>query len=66
MSLTMENQIVPEFTELEWRLAFSRARTPKSQAPSVRTADDRATPDTIAPERLRLASAGIKYLSAII
>jgi hypothetical protein len=66
MYLTMENQIVPEFTELEWRLALSRARTPKSQAPSVRTGDDRATPDTIAPERLRLASAGIKYLSAII
>ena len=66
MSLTMENQIVPEFTELEWRLAFSRARAPRSQPPSVRTGDDRATPNTIPPGRLRLVSAGIKYLSAII
>ena len=66
MPLTMQNQIAPEFTELELRLAFSRARAPKFQPPSVRTRDDRATPDTIAPGRLLLASAGIKYLSAII
>jgi hypothetical protein len=66
MPLTMENRIVPEITELEWRLAVSRARALRSQPSSVRTGDDHATPDTIAPGRLRLASAGIKYLSAIV
>jgi hypothetical protein len=66
MPSTMENRIVPEITELEWRLAVSRTRALRSQPSSVRTGDDRATPETIAPGRLRLASAGIKYLSAIV
>jgi len=62
----MEKQSVPEFTELEWKLALSRVSAPRQGPPSVRTRDDRATPETIPPDRLRLASAEIKCLSAII
>ena len=62
MPLTHEKQTTQEFTELEWKLAVSRFACP----PFVRPRDDRATPEAIRPERLRLASAGIKYLSAII
>lgn len=56
----------PEFSDLEWRLALSRAARSQPKPASASTGDDRTTPESIPPERLRLASANIRYLSAII
>jgi hypothetical protein len=66
MPRVLENQSALEIREAEFRLAFSQARVPKSRSYSIRTEDDGATPETIPLSRLHLASAGIKYLSAII
>ena len=66
MSLAIENQSVMQCTDLEWKLALSRVAPQRQRPPSVRTTDDRATPETIPPERLRLASANIRFLSALI
>ena len=53
MASTIEEQTDPEFTELEWKLAFSRGPAHSPQQPTpVPTSDDRATPESIPPERL--------------
>lgn len=59
-------QAGPDFTKLERRLALSLAAHAEQQPAPVSTTDERSTPEQIPPERLRLASANIRYLSAII
>ncbi len=59
-------QAGPDFTELEWRLALARANRSGHEVLPISNSDDRSTPEAIPPERLRLASANIRYLSAII
>jgi hypothetical protein len=66
MPPSIAEQALPEFTELEYEFALARAARSRQQATPVPARDDRATPETIPPERLRLASANITHLSAII
>jgi hypothetical protein len=67
MSATLDKQAVSELTELDWTLALSHAVHSRQQHAPLPARDvDRATPATIPSERLRLASANIRYLSAII
>ncbi len=65
MPPAIEKQAGPEFSDLEWRFALLRACSLK-QAYSGRCSDERSTPEPIPPERLRLASAEIRHLSAIV
>jgi hypothetical protein len=66
MASTIEMQAAPEFEELEWKFALARAIHSQRQPATVSMTDDRSTPATIPPERLRLASADIHDLSAMI
>jgi hypothetical protein len=56
----------PAINELDRKLAYaSAAHTPQPPEPIV-TNDDRVTPELVSRERQQMASAGIRYLSAII
>jgi hypothetical protein len=66
MSGIADIQSLPVLSSVEWRWAMRRALPHVVQPPLLRVRDERITPEAIAPERLRLASAGIRWLSAII
>ena len=66
MASVISKESTPDFSELERRLALSRAGRTKQYFEPVSDGDDRSTPEPIRPERLGLASAGIRHLSAII
>lgn len=56
----------PRFSELDWRLALSRAARASHWREPTTVGDDRTTPASVSRERLQMASAGIQYLSSII
>jgi hypothetical protein len=62
----MSDKTVPEISELEWRLAFTRAASALTIESWYRKKDERATDQLINPERLRLRSADTRHLSALI
>lgn len=59
MHVGIDERTVPEIPE--WELTYASVLRPKSQS-----TDDRTTPTVIGPTRQQLASANIRYLSAII
>lgn len=66
MPSTLSRNSAPGATELERRLALSRAAQAIRRSEPDLTEDDRTTPEPVPPERLRLISAKIQHLSAII
>jgi hypothetical protein len=66
MASVISKEAGPDFGELEWRLALWRAGHTKERFEPVSEGDERSTPEPIRPERLGLASAGIRHLSEIV
>ena len=66
MPATIEEQASPRFSESEFTYEVVRAAYSRQRPTPVLTRKDDATPKAIPPERLGIASANIRYLSAII
>jgi hypothetical protein len=66
MTIAFEEQTLPEWTESELGLALAQVVANPPIRFALGLKDNRKTPPVIPAERLRLASAGIKYLSDIV
>jgi hypothetical protein len=66
MMINVNERAVREIGDLDWKLALSQVSLPSSKARFIRREDQSAIPEAIPPERLKLASADIKYLSALV
>src|SRR5947209_2582338 len=64
--IVMSEKAVPEISELDWRLAFTRAARALPNESWYRKRDERASDPLVSPERLKLCSADIRHLSALI